>query len=52
MLPDLGKYAVPVLAAYASMFILLAGLILITLKRGKESKDTLARLEEKRKKND
>jgi len=51
MLPDLGKYAVPVLAAYASMFVLLGGLILISFKRGKDSKKTLARLEEKRKKN-
>lgn len=52
MLPDLGKYALPVLAAYASMIVLLAGLILISLKRGKESKKTLAKLEQNRKRND
>ena len=51
MLPDLGKYAVPVIAAYASMFILLGALILISLKQVKKSKDTLAKLEEKRHKN-
>jgi len=49
MLPDLGKYAFPVIAAYASMIILVAGLVLISLKRGSESKKTLARLEQNRK---
>ncbi len=48
MLPDLGKYAIPVLAAYASMIVLLLGLLLISLRNGKKSKETLARLEEKR----
>jgi len=50
MLPDLGKYAVAVLSAYGAMFVLLAGLILVSLKSGKRSKDTLARLERNRKK--
>ncbi len=49
MLPDLGKYALPVLAAYASMIILVVGLVLISLKRGSVSKKTLARLEQNRK---
>ncbi|HIP23030.1 MAG TPA: heme exporter protein CcmD [Rhodobacteraceae bacterium] len=49
MLPDLGKYAVPVLAAYASMIVLLGGLILISLRNAKKSKETLARLEANRK---
>jgi len=49
MLPDLGKYAVPVLAAYASMIVFLGGLILISLRNAKKSKETLARLEENRK---
>ena len=52
MFPDLGKYAVPVLAAYASMFVLLAALVLISLKRGKESKATLEKLEQKRDENE
>ncbi len=52
MLPDLGKYAVAVLSAYAAMFVLIAGLILISLKRAKQSKTTLAELEKKRKKHD
>ena len=49
MLPDLGKYALPVLAAYASMIALLGGIILISLRNAKKSKATLARLEENRK---
>jgi len=48
MLPDLGKYAVPVLAAYASMIVLIAGLILLSVRTANKSKKTLARLEEKR----
>ncbi len=49
MLPDLGKYAVPVLAAYASMIVLLGGLVLLSLRNAKKSKATLAHLEAKRK---
>ena len=49
MFPDLGKYAIPVLSAYASMVVLIAGLIWLSLRNAKKSKQTLARLEEKRK---
>ncbi len=49
MFPDLGKYAVPVLAAYASMFVLIGGVVLISLRNANKSKETLARLEENRK---
>ncbi|MBL1434915.1 MAG: heme exporter protein CcmD [Rhodobacteraceae bacterium] len=49
MLPDLGKYTLPVLAAYASMFVLIGGLILVSLRNAKKSKATLARLEANRK---
>jgi len=49
MLPDLGKYAIPVLSAYAAMIVLLAGLIFISMRSAKKSKKTLARLEENRK---
>ena len=48
MLPDLGKYAVPVLAAYASLAILLGGIILLSLRNAKKSKETLAQLEKNR----
>jgi len=49
MFPDLGKYAVAVLSAYGSMIVLMLGLILISLRNAKKSKETLARLEENRK---
>ncbi len=49
MYPDLGKYAIPVLSAYAAMFILLGGVIIQSLKEARKSKDTLAKLEEKQK---
>ena len=49
MLPDLGKYAIPVLSAYGAMLMLIIGLILLSLRSAKKSKQTLARLEEKRK---
>ncbi|MCF6272083.1 MAG: heme exporter protein CcmD [Rhodobacteraceae bacterium] len=49
MLPDLGKYVVPVLSAYGAMIILAGGLVLASLKSAKDSKKTLAKLEQKRK---
>jgi len=49
MFPDLGNYAVPVLSAYAAMVVLVGGLVLLSLRSAKKSKQTLARLEEKRK---
>jgi len=52
MLPDLGKYALPVLAAYAAMIVLIFGLVIVSLKSAKSSKETLAKLEEKRNQND
>ncbi len=50
MLPDLGKYLIPVLSAYAAMIVLILGLLAVSLARGKSSKKTLAELEEKHKK--
>ena len=49
MFPDLGNYAIPVLSAYASMVVLIAGLILLSLRNAKKSKQTLAQLEKDRK---
>lgn len=51
MFPDLGKHALPVLSAYASMIILIGGIIILSLRSAGQSKKTLARLEEKRKRN-
>ncbi len=49
MFPDLGKYTLPVLAAYASMIVLMLGIILLSLRNAKKSKQTLAQLEKDRK---
>ena len=49
MLPDLGKYALPVLSAYGSLIILIFGLIFASLRRAKKSRETLAQLEQNRK---
>lgn len=49
MFPDLGKYAVPVLAAYAAMIVLVCGAILVSLRSARKSKKTLAELETNRK---
>jgi len=45
MLPDLGKYAVEVLSAYAVSIALLAVLILLTLRRGGRARAALAQIE-------
>ena len=45
MMPELGKYAVEVVSAYAASLILLGLLIAITLNRGKAAKADLARAE-------
>lgn len=50
MMPDLGKYAATVLAAYAVSIILLIGLIAQTLIRSRKVKKQLSELEERRKK--
>ncbi len=41
MMPDLGKYAVEVLSAYAVSLLLLAVLVLWTLRRGRTARATL-----------
>lgn len=45
MMPDLGKYAVEVLSAYAASLVLLAALILLTLRRGRAARAELQRVE-------
>ena len=44
-MPELGKYAVEVLSAYAVSLLLLGGLLLLTLRRGRRVRDELARIE-------
>lgn len=48
MMPDLGKYAFSVLAAYGASFVLIGGLIAVTLWQGARAKRALAALEGER----
>ena len=52
MMPELGKYAIEVLSAYAASLALLVGLVGLTLRRGKAAKTALARAEQQAGKND
>ncbi len=45
MIPDLGKYAVEVMSAYAVSLLLLAALIALTLRRGRAARDALRDVE-------
>ena len=45
MMPDLGKYAVEVLSAYAASLSILAGLIILTLRRGRAARAALDQVE-------
>jgi heme exporter protein D len=41
MMPELGKYAVEVLSAYAVSLALLGGLVALTLRRGRKARAAL-----------
>jgi heme exporter protein D len=43
--PDLGKYAVEVLAAYGVSLLLLGGLVLLSVRRSRQIKAQLAKVE-------
>ena len=45
MMPDLGKYAVEVLSAYAASLALLGLLIVITLRKGRAARAALEEVE-------
>ena len=45
MMPELGKYAVEVLSAYAASLVLLVGLLLVTLHRGRAARRALEETE-------
>ncbi len=47
-MPDLGKYAVTILSAYGVTIVLLAGIILASLVRARQTKRQLAELEARR----
>ncbi len=44
-MPDLGKYASEVLSAYGMSLLLIAGLLLLTLRRGKAARAALREIE-------
>jgi len=44
-MPDLGKYAVEVLSAYAASLALLVGLVLLTLRKGRAARAALENVE-------
>ena len=45
-MPDLGKYATEVLSAYGVSLLLIAGLLLLTLRRGKAARAALRHVEQ------
>ena len=48
MMPDLGKYAFAVLSSYGASIVLLAGLVVVTLRRGRKARRALEAVERKR----
>lgn len=45
MIPDLGRYALPVLAAYGVAIVLIGGLVAASLRRGAQARRALERAE-------
>nr|WP_025061641.1 heme exporter protein CcmD [Sulfitobacter guttiformis] len=45
-MPDLGKYAAEVLGAYGVTLLLLAGLVIVTLRRGRKARAALKKMEQ------
>ncbi|WP_420003079.1 heme exporter protein CcmD [Arenibacterium sp. LLYu02] len=50
-MPDLGKYADTVLSAYGVSILLLAGLLVLTLRRGAKVRAQLKEVEERMRRN-
>ncbi|MEM6890220.1 MAG: heme exporter protein CcmD [Pseudomonadota bacterium] len=48
MMPDLGKYAISVLSAYAASLTMLAVLVLVTLRQGRAARRALSGVESER----
>ncbi len=48
MMPELGKYATEVMAAYGVSLTLLAVLLVMTLRRGRRARAELERIEERK----
>lgn len=50
-MPDLGKYADTVLSAYGASLVLLAGLVVLTILRGRKVRREMETLETRMKRN-
>ncbi|MEP2784255.1 MAG: heme exporter protein CcmD [Pseudoruegeria sp.] len=48
MMPDLGKYTVEVLSAYGVSILLILLLVCASLSRGRRTRDTLRKVEQRR----
>jgi heme exporter protein D len=51
MMPDLGKYAVEVLSAYAASLVLIAGIVALSLRRSARIRRELKDIEARQKRN-
>ncbi|MGR3615973.1 MAG: heme exporter protein CcmD [Paracoccaceae bacterium] len=51
MIPELGKYADTVLWSYAASLVLLAGLVVMSLRRGRKLRAEMEQIEQRVKKN-
>lgn len=45
-MPDLGKYAAEVLSAYGISLVLMAGLVVLSLRRGAKARSALKQIEQ------
>jgi heme exporter protein D len=52
MMPDLGKYAASVLSAYGVSLVLLAALVVLTLRRGAAARRGLEAIDRKERRED
>ena len=50
-MPDLGKYATEVLSAYGVTLLLMAGLVLLSLRRGRKARAALQSIEQETSRN-
>jgi heme exporter protein D len=48
MIPDLGNYAVEVMAAYGLSILLLVGIVMVSLRRGRKIRAQLVKVEARR----
>ena len=51
MIPELGKYAEAVLSSYAASIVLLAGLVILSLRNGRRARRALEEIEQRQRRN-